>query len=135
MIGVVVVTHGHFGQELLRTVQDIAGRQEKVAAIAITSETGPESLNGSIDQVLEQLRSPEGTLFLVDMMGGSPCNAVLLKTKDLPAEVVTGVNLYMLLSAFRHRDSLALKDLANKVTEDGKRAILQPKDLLLKKLA
>ena len=64
-------------------------------------------------------RPTEGTLILVDMLGGTPCNTALLKTKDLPCEIVTGVNLYMLLSSFTHRGDMDLKALAAKVAEDG----------------
>ncbi len=68
------------------------------------------------------------------MLGGTPCNTALIQTKDKPAEVVTGVNLYMLLSAFTHREKLDLKALAPKVSEDGKRAIVLAKELLMKRL-
>ncbi|HVO33381.1 MAG TPA: PTS sugar transporter subunit IIA [Elusimicrobiota bacterium] len=134
MIGLLIVTHGNLGQEVLRTAEDIAGRQEQAASISVTSETGMDGLHQAFDEVLGRLSSGDGVLILVDMLGGSPCNAALLKTKSLNAEIVTGVNLYMILSAFRHRQELALKELANKVAEDGKRAIVQPKELLLKRL-
>ena len=69
------------------------------------------------------------------MLGGTPCNAALLKTKDIPAEVVMGVNLYMVLSSFTHRDTMDLKSLASKVSEDGKKAIVLAKDLLMKRMS
>ena len=70
----------------------------------------------------------------MDMLGGTPCNTALLKTKlDLPAEIITGVNLYMILSSFTHRGEMDLKTLAAKVAEDGKRAIVLAKDLLNEK--
>ena len=69
------------------------------------------------------------------MLGGTPCNAAILKTKDATAEVVTGINLYMLISAFTHRSHLDLRALALKAAEDGKRAINLPKDLLIKRTA
>jgi PTS system mannose-specific IIA component len=135
MITILVITHGHFGDELLRTAQEIAGRQESVAAISVTPEMGTDSVGEALDRCLDRLRSMEGYLILVDMLGGTPCNTALLRTKDKKAEVVTGVNLYMLLSGFTHRDQLEVKALAQKVSEDGKRAIVLAKDLLLKRLA
>jgi len=133
MIGVVVLSHGHFGEELLRTAQEIVGRQEATLAYAVTSETGMDNLARFVDQALTQLKTPEGVLFLVDMLGGTPCNTTVLKTKELHAEIVTGVNLYMLISAFTHRSHLDLRSLALRVAEDGKRAIGLPKDLLMKR--
>ena len=133
MIGVVILTHGHFGEELLRTAQEIVGRQDAVLTYAVTSETGMDNLCQFIDAALAKLHSPDGVLFLVDMLGGTPCNSTLLKTKDAKAEIVTGVNLYMAISAFTHRTHLDLRSLALKVAEDGKRAIGLPKDLLAKR--
>ena len=135
MIGVAIITHGHFGEELLRTAQEIVGRQEWVLAYSVTSETGLENVCRFIEEAMERFHSPEGVLFLVDMLGGTPCNTAVLKTKEAPAEVVTGINLYMLISAFTHRTRLDLRSLALKVAEDGKRAIGLPKDLLFKRTA
>jgi len=135
VISVIVITHGQFGQELLRTAQDIVGRQEAVAALAVTPDMGPENVSQALEEALTRLASPQGTLIFVDMLGGTPCNTALLKTKNKNAEVLTGVNLYMLLSSFTHREQMDLKALAAKVTEDGRRAIVSAKDLLAKKMA
>jgi PTS system mannose-specific IIA component len=132
MIGIAIVTHGHFGEELLRTAQEIVGRQENVLAFSVTSETGMDNVCRFIDEAMGQLKT-EGVLFLVDMLGGTPCNATVLKTKNTSAEIVTGINLYMLISAFTHRSHLDLRALALKAAEDGRRAIGLPKDLLMKK--
>lgn len=134
MISVIVVTHGQFGQELLRTAQDIAGRQEHVAGLAVTPDMGPQDVSRALQDVLSKLNNPEGAVVLVDMLGGTPCNTALLQTKNQPVEVLTGVNLYMILSAFNNRTKMDLKALAVKVVEDGKRAIVSAKDLLMKRL-
>jgi len=135
MISVIVITHGQFGQELLRTAQDIAGRQDSVAALAVTPEMGLDQVSQALAEMLARFSSSEGTLILVDMLGGTPCNTALLKTKGLASEVVTGVNLYMILSSFNHRGEMDLASLAAKVSEDGKRAIVLAKDLLKKRMA
>lgn len=135
MIPIIVITHGQFGQELLRTAEDIVGRQEQIAAISVTSEVGLDDVSKRLGEILERLPSPDGHLILVDMLGGTPCNTALMKTKDMPSEVVTGVNLYMLLSSFTHRGHMDLKTLSKKVAEDGRRAVVLAKDLLLKRLS
>jgi len=135
MIAVIVITHGQFGQELLRTAQDIAGRQDNVASLSVMPEMGLDSVCQALVDAMTRFPSADGTLILVDMLGGTPCNTALLKTKDLAAEVVTGVNLYMILSSFTHRGDMALSALAVKVADDGKRAIVLAKDLLRKKMA
>ena len=117
------------------TAQDVVGRQEKIAALSVTSEMSVDRLREEVDRTLEQLDGKDGSLFLVDMMGGTPCNTALLKCAKTAGEVVTGVNLNMMISAFSNRTRMDLKALATKVAEDGKRAILLPKELLMKKLS
>ncbi len=135
MISIIVITHGQFGQELLRTSQDIAGRQDHVAALSVTPDMGIDQVSQGLGELIDRFGGAEGTLVFVDMLGGTPCNTALMKTKTMNAEVITGVNLYMLLSAFNNRGKMDLKSLAAKVAEDGKRAIVLAKDLLMKKLA
>ena len=134
MITVILITHGEFAQQLLQTAQDIVGRQEAAVAIPVTSAMGIENVSAAIDDVVRRLSGSEGYLFLVDMLGGTPCNTALMKSKSLPAEIVTGVNLYMTISAFTHRHEMDLKSLAARVAEDGRRAIVLPKDLLAKRM-
>jgi PTS system mannose-specific IIA component len=135
VIGIAILTHGHFGAELLRTAQDIVGKQDNVLAFSVTSDTGMDNVCQFIEESLERFNKADGVLFLVDMLGGTPCNTAILKSKDARAEVVTGVNLYMVISSFTHRTHLDLRALALKAAEDGKRAIGLPKDLLVKKAA
>jgi len=133
MISVVVITHGAFGVGLLTTAQDMIGRQESVTALSVTTDIGPQALAERIREVQAQLGHQGGVLYLVDMLGGTPCNQCLLQTKDQPSEIVTGVNLYMLLSAFKNRSQMNLKELAARVAEDGRKSILLPRELLARK--
>ena len=133
MIGLAILTHGHFGEELLRTAQEIVGRQEDVLAFSVTSETGMDPIGHFIEETLARFQALDGVLFLVDMLGGTPCNTTVLKTKEARAEIITGVNLYMVVSALTHRTQMDLRSLAVKAAEDGRRAISLPKDLLVKK--
>jgi len=135
MIGIVVITHGAFGVGLITTAQDMVGRQEAVTALSVTTDIGTQALGNRILEVQAQLGSQGGVLYLVDMLGGTPCNQALLQTKDKPAEVVTGVNLYILLSAFKNRAQLDLSALAARVAEDGRKSIILPRELLARKIA
>ena len=75
------------------------------------------------------------TLILTDMLGGSPCNASVLLTKSYNIEVLTGVNLPMILSAiFASRTVQNAKELADKVLADGKKSIVNAKQLLLERM-
>jgi PTS system mannose-specific IIA component len=133
MIGLVVITHGVFGREMLRTAQDIVGNQTHMMGLALTSDMGSEGLIGLVEEAAKRLNDVDGILYLVDMLGGTPCNVVLLHTRNHAAEVITGVNLYMILSAFKHRNTMDLKTLARRVAEDGSKSITLAKELLAKK--
>ena len=77
----------------------------------------------------------KGTLILTDMLGGTPCNASVLLTKNFNIEVLTGVNLPMLLSAvFTSKTAQTAKELADKVLADGKKSIVNAKQLLLERM-
>lgn len=134
MIGLLVITHGSFGSEMLRTAQEMVGRQERVAAIALTPDLGAENLCAAILESVGRLGGPEGLLILVDMLGGTPCNVSLLNTREARVEIVTGVNLSMILSAFMNRGRMDLNALAAKTAEDGRKAVCLPRELLAKKL-
>jgi len=132
MIGVVVITHGTFGEGLLSTAQDMVGRQEQILFLSVSSDVGPHKLAEQILDVQSRWEGQAGVLYLVDMLGGTPCNQALLQTKDRQSEVVTGVNLYMVLSAFKNRAQMTLSPLAARVGEDGRKSIVVPRDLLNK---
>jgi len=110
--------------------------REAIASVSVTPDMGQEDVSQAPDRDAETLgftrrRSHPGRY----AGGGTPCNTALLKTKNITAEVLTGVNLYMVLSSFTHRDQMDLKSLAAKVAEDGRRAIVAAKDLLAKRLS
>ena len=132
MIGILVITHGPFGAEILRTAQDMVGRQSDIAAISLS----PESPSMLVCDTLKRLSAEskaDAWLILVDMLGGTPCNQALLHGSITTCEVVTGVNLYMLLSAFKNRQGMDLASLAARVVEDAKKSIVLPKALLTQK--
>ena len=84
---------------------------------------------------MEKINNEQGTLILTDMLGGTPCNASVLLTKKFNIEVLTGVNLPMILSAiFASRTVSNAKDLADKVLADGRKSMVNAKQLLLERL-
>jgi len=133
MIKIIIITHGDLGAELLRTAESIVGKQENAVILTLTSH---ESLTAMVEKVGEALKDCDaaGALILTDMLGGTPCNACLPHCNTKNIEVITGVNLYMLLSSFINRNQLELKELADKVISDGKKSINNAKEIFLKKL-
>ncbi|MBQ3835006.1 MAG: PTS sugar transporter subunit IIA, partial [Elusimicrobia bacterium] len=100
MINILIVSHCSLAKELIATAEVIAGKQENLFFIEKNmKDENLQSLQAKIDELLDKISTPEGTLILTDMLGGTPCNASLLLTKKYNVEILTGVNLPMILAA------------------------------------
>lgn len=128
MIGVVVVTHGRVGEELLAGAEGIVGRQPAVKAVTLEKNEGPAALEAKLAAVLEDVGGDAGVLILTDMLGGTPCNVGLkfFRAPRRPYDMVTGVNLPMVISALTSRHHMPLDQLAKKLVEDAGRHICRP---------
>ena len=136
MINILILSHCELTKELIKTAEVIAGKQENLFYIEqdIKNEN-LASLQNRINEILQKINNEKGTLILTDMLGGTPCNAAMLLTKIYSIEIITGVNLPMILSAiFTSKVSQTAKELAAKVLVDGKKSIVDAKQLLLEKL-
>ncbi|MFH1239429.1 MAG: PTS sugar transporter subunit IIA, partial [bacterium] len=135
MIGVIIVTHGDLGKQLLKTSEDIVGAQENVVNIPLLPEEGIDDLRTKVSQALKELDSGEGVIILTDMIGGTPTNTSLSVAHSEKVEVITGVNLPILLELFSYRQIMPLEALSDKVCQSGQRSVINAKQILLKKLA
>ena len=136
MINILIISHCDLTKELIKTAEVIAGKQENLFYIEQNiKDENLVSLQEKIEQILQQINNEKGVLILTDMLGGTPCNASLLLAKKYNIEVLTGVNLPMILSSiFAGRFASTAKDLAEKVLADGKKSIVNAKQLLMEKL-
>lgn len=125
MINFIIVTHGEFGAYLMEAAESIVGLQEEgVRVISISSRVAVAELTQRIRRAITELDCPDGIMLFTDMPGGTPSNLAFPLVKDAPrAEMVTGVNLYMLVSAFGHRSDYSLHALVEKVIADGQRSV------------
>lgn len=128
MIGVLVATHGGMGRELLTCAEGIIGKQPNARVLGLDPGEGPAAFEKRIQAALDDLNSPAGVLILTDMMGGTPCNTGLRLCRDprYHYDMVTGVNLPMLISALTNRHYMPLAQLAQKLVDDVGRNILRP---------
>ena len=134
MIRILIITHGELGKEMLKTAEMIVGKQEEVDTLTLTTQDSLATMHNRVGEILKGINNSEGTLILTDMLGGTPCNACLPFSTDYNIEIVSGLNLYMLLSSFINRSNLDLKGLTVKVLSDGQRNIDNAKEIFLKKL-
>ncbi|MBI2385466.1 MAG: PTS galactitol transporter subunit IIBC [Elusimicrobia bacterium] len=125
MINFIVVTHGEFGAYLVEAAEGIVGRQAQgVRVVATSSRQSIEDIRRRIERALAELAGPDGVLVFTDMPGGTPNNVSFPLIRDEKnVEMISGVNLYMLVSAFSGRSQLPLPRLVEKVVADGQKSI------------
>jgi len=128
MIGVVICTHDKLADALLETVRMIVGEFQNAVAVAVRPEEGPEQIREHIEAAVAEVDGGKGVVILCDMFGGTPSNLSLSLLAD-DREVVTGVNLPMLLKLYTHRDE-PLHDVATSIAGYGRESIHVAGDLL-----
>ncbi len=119
MVGIIVASHGQLAEGFMDALEMIMGPQEKITALALEPEMGPEDYREKLKKAAQDLETPDGVLIMADLFGGTPSNAsaYLLDSENPPIEVVTGVNLPMLLEIANMRGSTGLKELAQNCRE------------------
>jgi PTS system mannose-specific IIA component len=132
MIGVVVVTHGQLAVELLNAAEMIVGDLPKFAAVSIGWHDDVTDAREDIAQAIERVRgdADAGVLLLTDMFGGTPSNLAMTFIETNKIEVITGVNLPMLIKLAGQAKSSDLLAVARDMREHGKSAIWVASDFL-----
>ncbi|VBB41923.1 PTS system fructose IIA component (fragment) [uncultured Desulfatiglans sp.] len=130
MIGILIISHCDLGRELLRAAELIVGRLDAADSIPITQITESEPLLKTIAEKIKRLDRGKGVLVLTDMFGGTPSNLSLSFLEENRVEVLTGVNLPMVIAVAGDRDRLSLSELGEKAQEAGQRSIALASKLL-----
>jgi PTS system mannose-specific IIA component len=134
MIGVVIATHGEFGNALLSTLKMILGEVEGLVSVPLYPEDSLESFKDKMEIALQGLGDqPSGSLVLVDMVGGTPFNVAVQLVAQGRAQVVAGVNLPMLIKVASHRDATDLGALTVEVQKSTRESIMTSIELFKKK--
>lgn len=97
-LNIVVGTHGRFGEELIKSAEMIVGKMENVKSVSLLPMMSFEEFMHEADSVLSDLEGP--VLALVDLYGGTPCNVLSALTRKYHHNVITGVNLPMLVELY-----------------------------------
>jgi PTS system mannose-specific IIA component len=126
VIALIISTHGSFSEELVKSSEMIFGSQTNVGVVTFKPGEGTENLVDKYNTLINELDCTDGILFMVDLFGGSPFNAAsILALKNDSMEIVTGVNLPMLLEVFGSRDFSSLSELVAIAQSAGKESIKQ----------
>ena len=123
MIGVVIVTHVSLGQELIKAGEMILGQLKQVESVGIFNRESVDEMRSKIKDAIKRVDNGSGVIILVDMFGGTPSNMALAFLEDEKVEVVTGVNLPMLIKLNDETRKKGLKELAEILKETAQRNI------------
>lgn len=123
MIGGIIVSHGKLAEELLNSLSIILGEVVNMEAISIGWYDNVEESKKKINQAIKRVDQKNGVLIFTDMFGGTPSNISFTFLKDNQVEIITGVNLPMLIKFVSLQRSTNLKDVARKVVEQGRKNI------------
>jgi PTS system mannose-specific IIA component len=123
MIGGIIVSHGKLAEELLNALTIIIGEVLNIEAISIGWYDDVEESKKKISQSLRRVNQKNGVVIFTDMFGGTASNLSFSFLKDKQVEIITGVNLPMLIKFVSLQRSNNLKEVAKKVVEQGKKNI------------
>jgi PTS system mannose-specific IIA component len=130
MIGLVLVTHGSLARAFVAALEHVVGPQKDVATVCIEAEDDMEARRQEILDAVRAVNTGSGVVLMTDMFGGTPSNLAMSVMKDTGVEVVTGVNLPMLIKFASLRDSTALAALVVAIQEAGRKYINVASSLL-----
>jgi mannose PTS system EIIA component len=135
MIGILVVAHGELGAQFISTARLIGlNSEERLYALSVDPTESPESIRQQLAQSITKVNGGDGVIILTDLFGGTPTNVALSFLEDGKVEVVTGLNLPMMIKAINSRADHDLRSLANLASEAGKENIFRAGDVLQQRL-
>ena len=129
MVGAVIIAHGSIGRELIMAAEYILGKIEGITAVSIDFNTNAFEARRTISEAIRRVDEGEGVLLMTDLFGGSPSNIAYSFLTGEKIDVITGVNLPMILTFWNKRAGSSLPEIGRFVTLSGMRAIARAKDL------
>ena len=123
MINILLVTHGNFGKELLKSSELIIGPVENAESISFQQGDSFEVLLNKVEESVSRL-SKDDLIVFTDMYGGSPFNAVSRTMKNNNFYHITGINFPLFIDIAVNRDTYGLEEIAEKIIKNGKKSIV-----------
>lgn len=119
----VVVSHGHLAGELLAAAEMIIGPISHIAAVSIGWHDDVDVAREEVQRAIGRVSQKRGVLLLTDMFGGTPTNIASMFLEEGVVEVVTGVNLPMVIKLATHTGDESLTELAGRICDQGRQGI------------
>ena len=129
MIGLVIVGHGDYPEALLSAAESVLSGATQMKALSLRPDADPAGFTEKIEKAVMEVDAGEGVIIMTDMMGGAPTNAALAMLNHPGVEVVTGVNLPMLLKLSFIKGK-TVSEAARFLVEYGRRNLAQPSEMI-----
>ena len=130
LVGGLVVTHGQLGQELVAVAETIVGETLSIVAVSIGWNDDVAESQRKIEVAVQKVDIGKGVIILTDMFGGTPSNLALPLLKKGELEIVTGVNLPMIIKVANQAPNDSLSELVTRVKQQGQKHISIASELL-----
>lgn len=131
-IAAVIVAHGHLGAELLASAEMIVGHLPHVTHASISWHDDVDAAREEIERAMARVSEQRGVLLMTDMFGGAPMDIASMFLDESGVEIVSGVNLPMVIKLAEQQADESASDLAHRVREAGREAIHQASEILSK---
>ncbi|MER3431434.1 MAG: hypothetical protein C4325_05385 [Blastocatellia bacterium] len=129
-VGGVIVSHGQLANELLAAAATLIGEINHLTAVSIGWHDDVEMAREQVERAIKSVSAGRGVLVMTDMFGGTPTNIAAMFLSDGEVEIVTGVNLPMVIKLASNTKDISLSELAREVEEQGKNSIYRTSVLL-----
>ena len=130
MIGIIIVTHGNLALELKSAMEHILGVQKNIEIICISSDDDLDERKNDIKGSIKKIDNNNGIVMLTDMFGGTPSNLAISFLKTGKIEIISGVNLPMLVKLIGLRDSNDLNEVAQETKNSAQKYISIASEIL-----
>ena len=130
MIGLVIITHGSLGREFRSALEHVVGPQTQLETIAVDDDLDKDMLLSKIRSCVKQVNHGDGVILLTDLFGSTPSNLAVDAMNGSPVELISGINLPMLISLATNRQTSDLAHLVSKAKYCGRRYIHVASDML-----
>lgn len=126
MIGILLVTHGEFGEEIRRSAELIIGPISNCSTISLNRDDSISNLKDEVEKLLESLDQGDGVIVLVDLVGGSPfnvCSVTLKQRRNF--KLLSGLNLSMIVECAMMRESMGVDELTQHCKQTGINSVIE----------
>src|SRR4030042_1200879 len=130
MVGILVVSHGGLADALIASVQSLVGNFQRTRGVSFWPKEKEEEIKDRVRKEIAEVDDGDGIVILTDILGGTPTNLSLSFLEKERVEVVTGVNMPMLLTLSSYRKGKSLEEIGKLVKKSGRRGIILAKELL-----